>query len=129
MTIGENIMKYWKYYAIVVALVSLGGWVYKQGGSDKEIENRLFKSPEMKYKTETYMNQKLSPEQEQRAYILDSINKMSAIKSRANRDSLYKIEVKARQVEAKARRVTDSIVKLNADQMYQIKEQLKRINN
>lgn len=129
MNIGENIMEYWKYYAMVVALISLGGWVYTQGGNSVETESRLFKSQEMKYETEKYMEERPSAEQEQRAYILDSVNKSSAIKSRAKRDSLYESEVAARKLEAKARRVTDSIVKLNADQMYQIKEQLKRINN
>lgn len=126
---GENILKYWKYYAMVAALISLGGWIYTQGGNNKDTESRLFKSQEMKYETEKYMEERPSAEQEQRAYILDSVNKTSAIKSRARRDSLYESEVALRKLEAKARRVTDSIVKLNADQMYQIKEELKRINN
>jgi len=129
MSIGENIMKHWKYYAIVTALVSIGGWIYTQGGNDKAVESRLFSTPEVKYETEKYILQKPSPEQEQRAYILDSIkdateikNNESARKSRARRDSIYLKEVKARKK-------TDSIVLLNADQLYQIKEQLKRINN
>jgi hypothetical protein len=136
MGIGENIMKYWKYYAIISAMITLGGWLYSQGGMDKDVENRIFSTPEIKYETEKYMVQKPSPEQEQRALILDSINNVSAVKSRAKRDSIYLAEVKARMEEAKARKTTDSINRLNADQLYQIKvefdgirEELKRINN
>lgn len=129
MTVGENILKYWKYYAIISAMITLGGWLYTRGGVDKDIENRIFKSKELKYETEKYMEEKPSAAQEQRAYILDSINKTSAIISRAKRDSTYKAEVEARMEEAKARRKTDSIVLLNADQLYQIKEELKKLNN
>ena len=49
---------------------------------------------------------------------MDSINTINAMKSRNRRDSLL-IE------EHKARLVADSINRLNADQMYQIKEELK----
>ena len=143
MGIGENILKYWKYYAIIMAMISLGGWLYSQGSSDKDIENRIFTTKELKFETERYMKKKPSPAQEQRARILDSINNVSATKSRAKRDSIYIEEVKARAkrdsiylIEVKARKVTDSINRLNADQLYQIKvefegirEELKRINN
>ena len=136
MTIGENIMKYWKYYAVVTAMVSAGAWLYTRGGDDKDVENRLFSDKEIKYETEKWMKEKPTALEEQRTRILDSIanvrtieNNESAIKSRAKRDSTLIEEIKARKF-------TDSINLLNADQMYQIKEefklikeQLKRINN
>ena len=122
MAIGENILKHWKWYAIVTALISIVGWAYTQGSMNKETENRLFTTEKMRYETERYMEKKPSPKQEQQAYFRDSANKASAIKSRKMRDSVY-------LVETKARRKTDSIVALNADQLYQIKEQLKRIGN
>ena len=143
MSIGENIMKYWKYYAIISVMITLGGWLYSQGGAARGIENRMFKTKELKYETEKYMEEKPSAVEEHRALILDSINNVSATKSRAKRDSIYIEEVKARAkrdsiylIEVKARKVTDSINRLNADQLYQIKvefegirEELKRINN
>ncbi len=118
MHLGQNIIKYWKYYAVVTAMVTLGTWIYNQGSSDSELDNRIFSTKEMKYETEKYMKQKPSPAQEQKAYFRDSINKVSAIKSRAMRDSIYKEEIMAR-------RKSDSINMLNADQLYQIKEQLR----
>lgn len=129
MGIGENIMKYWKYYALLTALITGGGWLYTQGGQDKEFENRIFKTEKMRYETERYMEQKPNAAQEQRAFFRDSVNTANAIKSRAKRDSTYKSEIEARKLETKARKRTDSIVLLNADQLFQIKEQLKRINN
>jgi antitoxin component HigA of HigAB toxin-antitoxin module len=133
---GENILKYWKYYGIVAVLISLGGWLYTQGGTNNDIENRIFSTKQLKYETEAYIINKPSPIQEQRAYILDSINKTSAIKSRATRDSIYLSEVISRNREIQLRRVTDSINRLNADQLYQIKlefqeikSELKKINN
>ena len=136
MSVGENIIKYWKYYAILTAMISGGVWLYNQGSSDKEIENRLFSDKEIKYETEKWMKEKPTALEEQKARILDSIanvrtieNSKSAIKSRAKRDSTLVEEIKARKV-------TDSINLLNADQLYQIKEEfqeikdlLKEINN
>jgi len=129
MSVGENILKYWKYYAIVTAMVTIGTWLYGQGGVDRDIENRIFSTKEMKYETEKWMKVKPTALEEQRMHLLDSMemvisikNQKEAIKSRAKRDSLYLTEVKARKI-------TDSIVLLNADQLYQIKEQLKRIEN
>jgi uncharacterized protein (UPF0335 family) len=126
MHIGENIIKHWKYYAVMAALVSVGGWLYTQGGNDNVIESRLFSSPKIKYDTETYMEQRPSPEQEQRKILRDSANKVQAMKSRAFRDSTYKAEIKARKLETEARKKTDSIALLNADQLFQIKELLKQ---
>lgn len=127
MGIGENIMKYWKYYALLSALISALAWVYARGADDNVAENRLFTTKEIRYETEKYMEEKVSAIQEQRIHLLDSIGKIaiienskSAKKSRAMRDSVY-LE------ETKARKLTDSINQLNADQLYQIKEEFKLI--
>jgi hypothetical protein len=122
MTIGENIIKHWKWYAIITALISIVGWGYQKGGSDREKEQRLFSTEKIRYETESYMEEKPSPADERMKLFLDSLNNVSAIKSRAMRDSIYKEEVIARKK-------TDSIVRLNADQMYQIKEILKKQND
>lgn len=127
MGMPGNILKYWKYYAIATAVISIGGWLYVRGGTDTSNEERWFSTKKIKYETETYIQQRPSAAQEQRALILDSIentttirNNESAIKSRAKRDSTYFEEVKAR-------RITDSINLLNADQLFQIKEEFKGI--
>lgn len=125
MSTLDKILKYWKLYAIVLAMITLGGWIYTRGATDNDLENRIFTTKEIKYKTESYMTTRPSAAQEMRQYILDSVAKEEVIKnakdatrSRARRDSLY-------EEERKARKVTDSVNLLNADQMYQIKEQLK----
>jgi hypothetical protein len=120
MSIGENIIKHWKWYAIITALISIVGWGYQKGGSDREKEQRLFTTEKLRYETESYMEEKPSAIQEQKLFLLDSLNNISAMKSRAIRDSLLMAEIKKREK-------TDSIVLLNADQLFQIKEQLKRI--
>jgi hypothetical protein len=125
MSVGHNIIKHWKWWAVATALVSIIGWAYTQGSNDTADETRWFSTPKMRYDTETYMEQQPSPEQKMRQLILDSVaaeetikNERAARKSRAMRDSIY-VE------ETKARKRTDSIAILNADQMFQIKEQLK----
>lgn len=122
----EKLQKYWKLYAIGVVIVGIFTWVYTQGGIDIDNENRWFSTEELRYETEEYIKTKPSPVQEMRAYILDSLDKTSRIKSRRQRDSTLFEEIKARKIEAAARKITDSFVKLNADQMYQIKEILKK---
>jgi len=121
MAIGENILKHWKWYAILTALISIIVWGYNQGVSDTKLEQRVFTTEELRYETESYIKEKPSALDEQMAIYMDSINNASAVKSRAMRDSIYKEEVIARKK-------TDSIVRLNADQMYQIKELLKNQN-
>jgi len=123
----ENLKKYKWVYTVLVIIIGGATWIYTQGGIDYDKESRLFTTPEKRIETETYFEQRPSPVQEMRQLILDSVaarevikNSKDATRSRAKRDSLYKEERKARQI-------TDSINKLNADQMYQIKEELKRI--
>jgi len=123
----DNLKKYWMVYTVAIAIITAIGWIFTQGGISNEKENRLFSTPTKRIQTETYMDERPSAVQEMRQLILDSIaaeevikNSKDARRSRAVRDSTYLEEVKAR-------RVTDSINRLNADQMFQIKEELKRI--
>ena len=124
-----NVKKYWWVYGVITALIGAIGWIYTQGGISNQKDNRLFSTPEKRIETEQYFETKPSAAQEMRQLILDSIaaeaqikNAEDARRSRAKRDSVYLEEVKARKI-------TDSINRLNADQMYQIKEELKRIKN
>jgi hypothetical protein len=123
----ENLKKYWWLHSIVVALIGGSGWLISQGYESHEKDSRLFTTPEKRIETEKYFQQRPSAAQEQRQLLLDSFAAVKAIenaehakKSRAIRDSLF-------EVERKARKITDSILLLNADQVYQIKEELKRI--
>ena len=123
----ENLKKYWWIHTIVVAIIGGAGWLISQGYQSHEKDSRLFTTPEKRIETEEYFKQRPSAAQEQRQLLLDSFAAVKAIenaehakRSRATRDSLF-------EVERKARKITDSINKLNADQMYQIKEELRRI--
>lgn len=115
----EKFNKYWSLIvAVVGVLVGVAGWLYNQGAMSKSTEGRIFDTPEQKVEVVKYVEESPSPEEIWRKHIMDSINTINAIKSRAKRDSLL---IK----EHKARLVADSINRLNADQMYQIKEELK----
>lgn len=103
--------------AIIGVISVLGGAVY--WGFD--LENRAFTSMENRVYAEKEHKDSPTAEQKQRAMILDSVNKMDAIKSRASRDTLLR-EILNRQ------KKQDSINLLNADQMFQIKEELKNIH-
>jgi len=107
----ENIKKYWFLYGV---LAGAAVWI-------ATINSKTFDSPEQKVEVTKFVEFAPTPEQQQRAIILDSINNAHAIKSRSKRDSLLREMVKrVKQI--------DSINVLNADQVYQIKEQLKANN-
>lgn len=108
------VKEYW--FLIVFGLSTLGGvsvWIATIG-------SRTFDSPEQKVTVVKHVEDSPSAEQKQRDRILDSINKSEAIKSRRKRDSLY-------QEEIKRGKYRDSINLLNADQMFQIKEEIKNL--
>ena len=110
----ETLKKYW--FLIVFCLSSIGGasiWI-------ATVSSKTFDSPEQKVTVVKYVEDSPTPEQKQRDRILDSINKVDAIRSRRKRDSLYQEEIK-RGI------YRDSINLLNADQMFQIKEELKNL--
>lgn len=115
----EKFGKYWGIIAMVIGgIIGAAGWLYNQGAESKSTEGKIFDSPEQKVTVVKHVEDSPTPEQQQRQLILDSINTAHAIKSRAKRDSILEEEVRR----SKER---DSIMLLNADQMYQIKEILK----
>jgi len=117
----ETFKKYWGFVAMIVGgVIGVYGWVYNQGSESQSLEGRVFDSPEQKVVIVSHVEEGPTPEQQQRAILLDSVNSAHAIKSRAMRDSVYLLETKARKK-------TDSIILLNADQMYQIKEEIKKL--
>jgi hypothetical protein len=106
--------------SVVIGAAAVITFIYTKGADSQKYEGRTFDSPEQKVEVVKHVENGPTPEQRQRAYILDSINKINAIKSRARRDSLLAAEVKARKD-------ADSINQLNADQLYQTKQELKEI--
>lgn len=119
----EKLQKYWGFLALIIGgLVGVYGWIYNQGTLNAKFEGRTFDSPDQKVYVVKKVEELPTPEQEQRKYFQDSINTASAIKSRRKRDSLWLLEHKARMR-------TDSINRLNADQLFQIKEELKKIKS
>ncbi len=78
-----------------------------------DIKNLMFTNVKLKVNTEDYIIRKPSAADEKMSIYMDSVNNANAIESRHKRDSLG--------------RVRDSISLLNADQIYQIKEQQKLI--
>ena len=112
----ETFKKYWGFGAMLLGgCVAVFGWVYNQGATSKSLEGRTFSSPEEKVTVVDHVLKAPTPEQQQRAYFVDSINKVHAMKSRNIRDSLLKAELKLGKIR-------DSIQILNADQLYQTKQ-------
>lgn len=76
----DNLKKYWFLYGV------LGGaavWI-------ATINSKTFDSAEQKVEHTIHVKTSLNPEQQQRKYILDSIDKASAIKTRAERLELQR---------------------------------------
>jgi len=117
----ETFKKYWGFGAMLLGgCVAVFGWVYNQGATSKSLEGRTFSSPEEKVTVVDHVLKAPTPEQQQRAYFIDSLNKVHAMKSRATRDSLLRAELELGKIR-------DSIQILNADQLFQIKQELKAI--
>ena len=108
----EWIKKYW--FLIVFVLGAIGGFIKWLS----TVDGRLFSSPDSKVKVESYVKEAPSV----RELLFDSINKAHAVKSRMFRDSLLQTTLEQMKKEMKVR---DSLRKLDADQIYQMKEEVK----
>jgi hypothetical protein len=108
----ENIKKYWFLYTPLAALIIWG----------VSINSRIFESPEEKVEWGVQLKAMPTPAQTIRTHILDSVDKIHAKKSRNKRDSMYGVLINRMDY-------NDSIQLLNADQMFQIKEQLQNEQN
>ena len=110
----DTIRKNWAIILLIVTWIGGGVAYYIHEQVDRGLlESRVFKTPEEKVKVITHVDGAPTPAQLQRAYILDSINKSTAIQFRSE--------------QLKRDKYRDSIQILNADQLYQIKEELKKI--
>lgn len=122
--------KYWGFVAMILGgIIGAYGWIYNQGATSQSLDGRVFDSPEQKVEVIQHVKYSPTPKQAQAKYLRDSMNIVHAKKSRAIRDSIYIAETLARKRETRARQRTDSIILLNADQMFQIKEEIKKLKN
>ena len=111
----ETIKKYWAQITFLLSLLGAAVvWV-------ANIDTRTFDSAEQKVEHDTYIKNAPSPKDQWRKYYRDSMDNVNAEKSRRKRDSMYEVLIKRMDY-------NDSIQLLNADQMFQIKEQLKPRN-
>ena len=118
----EWLKKYWFLIAFMIPTLGAGVlWVVQSDG-------RMFKNADERINTVKKVDALPTARQLIKKEFLDSIkrvrdsvNEEKAIKSRKTRDSLW-FEMN------KVLKHQDSINLLNADQMYQIKEQLKSLN-
>ena len=95
-----------------VATPAMLVWIIYTYSTDKAVNGtKMFDNPVQKVEHIQHVNGSLSPLKQREKFIFDSINANDAIKSRAKRDS--------------AGIARDSISLLNADQIFQIKEQQK----
>jgi hypothetical protein len=76
----DNIKKYWFLYGVITFIL---GWF-------AVINSRIYDSPEQKVEHEQHVKNSLSPIQQQKKYLLDSLDKVSAIKTRAERLELQR---------------------------------------
>lgn len=106
---------------IIATLSTIGAlylFVFERGAQSQNTEGRIFDSPEQKVYTVKKVEEMPTPEQTQRQLILDSINTINAIKSRAKRDSLLiKMSEQLKHL--------DTLYLKTSDQVFQIKEELK----
>jgi len=119
----DEIKKYWGFLALIIGgAAGVFGWFYNKGAEEAKYDGRVFDSPEQKVTVVSKVEEMPTPQEQWQAYYLDSIDTANRIASRKTRDSLMKIEVEARKY-------ADSINLLNADQLYQIKEEIKALMN
>ena len=81
-------------------------------------EGRLFTSIENRVETEKFMDEKPSAAEEKIRIFLDSINAVDVMRSRKKRDSILTVILHNQNYQ-------DSINVLNADQIFQIKQELR----
>jgi hypothetical protein len=115
----EKISNTWALVvAIGTVLISIAGWLYTQGAASKEFEGRTFTTPEEKVEVVNHVKLAPTPEQQHRALIFDSLE-------RDKTNKMLEQLIKDSYDTKKHIHHMDSIQLLNADQMFQIKEQLK----
>lgn len=109
----EFLKKYWFLITFVVAPLLTGmGFLFSLNG-------RIHDSPTHKVEHDEHLKNSISPIQQQKAYIMDSLNKDSAIKTRKTR---LKKELERDSIRAIQDSIVLDYVQKNADQIFQIKE-------
>ena len=118
-------MKNWleKYSLIIGIVVFLGGVavaLINWGKNDKDKESRMFDTNTQKFEIITRVKQLPTPLQQQRKMFLDSL------KTRQEMKTMEAVEISIKLNDS-LRKKSDSINKLNAVQMFQIKKKIDSI--
>ena len=119
-TVWDKFLDFGKGWGLIITLIGAG----VSGGVI--VQTRIFDNSEQKHGVVKNYKEGLTPEQKQRAYFMDSLDKSSAIKTRA-------IRIKEARKNDSAKAIKDSIIldyiQKNAEQIYQMKHQLNSINS
>lgn len=119
----DFLSKHWSLITGIAAMLFTAAiWLIDFGANNVHNESRWFDTPEQKSSVILTVESSPTPEQRVRERILDSINTIEAIRSRRLRDKMF-------LQQDSLRKITDSINRLNADQLYQIKQELKELKN
>jgi len=115
-TTWDKFLDFGKGWGLIITMITIGA------AALVIVETRIFDSSEQKHDIVKGYKEGPSTEQKQRAIILDSIDKTNAIASRKMRDSVF-LEIRRDQLQMiKDQKFQDSISRLNADQIFQMKE-------
>lgn len=118
----DNVKKWYEGWQIIAGVLSVlavaVGYIYTQGQESRSMEGRTFDSPEQKVETIYHIRSVPTPDKLREKAIFDSIQ-ISEIKELLIKNSKADNDIK------KHIHHIDSINLLNADQMYQIKKELK----
>lgn len=106
-----------QYWFLLVPLAGLAVWLIT-------INTRIFDSAEQKVEVVKYVEDSPSPEQRQRAILIDSINDAHAIQTRQKR---YEDGVRNDSIRALKDSLIFDIIQRNADQFYQMKQSIDSI--
>lgn len=112
----EHLKGFWFVYGIIAGAAV---WI-------ANIDSKTFDSPEQKVEHKTHVEQALSPLQQQRKYLRDSMNTVHAMQERAKRTAMQR---KSDSIH----RVRDSLVfdmvERQTIQVEQVKEEIKKLRN
>lgn len=119
----ETFQKYWGILVAVIGVTAGAfGWIYNKGADSRALDGRTFDTTEQKVYTIKKVEDMPSPSQERERSIFDSL---ATVKTT---ELLETVINDSRSIKSHIHHL-DSINMLNADQMYQIKEEIKKNHN
>lgn len=109
--------EYWFIFVFVLPLLGAGiVWLV-------DIDSKTFDSPEQKVEHEAHVKSSLSPKEQWQKYYRDSMDVIHRQKEREERTQMMREKDSIDKIQDS---IFLDIIQRNADQIYQIKEQLKQ---